>query len=170
MTSRLLHENIKRKEQGGDGVAACQAFMTGDKKRSGRSFKKTGVCNHCGNMGHWVANCPSRAHDNTDRHRPQRANVAHNQDEDSSDFLFANDKESDDDSKNPTWLIDSGATQHMSYSKRFMTKYKTIDPVDVYLADDGVVQAIGSGDLVMTMETPIVVKKGVLTTCGTFRS
>ena len=54
----------------------------------------------------------------------------------------------------------------MSYSKRFMTKYKTIDPVDVYLADDGVVQAIGSGDLVMTMETPM----GVLTTCGTFRS
>ena len=59
--------------------------------------------------------------------------------------------------------IDSGATQHMSYSKRFMTKYKTIDPVDVYLADDGVVEAIGSDDVVMTMETPSGVKKGVLT-------
>ncbi|KAF1332324.1 Integrase catalytic core protein, partial [Globisporangium splendens] len=163
VTSRLLHEDMKRKEQGGDGVAAGQAFMTGDKKRSTRPGKKTGACNYCGKMGHWIAECPSRIHDNADRQRPQRANVAHNQDEDSGDFLFAVGKGSGDDAKNPTWLIDSGATQHMSYSKRFMTKYKTIDPVDVHLADDGVVQAIGSGDIVMMMKTPSGVKKGVLT-------
>ncbi|KAF1334706.1 Integrase catalytic core protein, partial [Globisporangium splendens] len=148
VTSRLLHEDMKRKEQGGDGVAAGQAFMTGDKKRS---------------MGHWIAECPSRIHDNANRQRPQRANVAHNQDEDSGDFLFAVGKGSGDGAKNPTWLIDSGATQHMSYSKRFMINYKNIDPVDVHLADDGVVQAIGSGDIVMTMKTPSGDKKGVLT-------
>ncbi|KAF1332521.1 reverse transcriptase, partial [Globisporangium splendens] len=163
VTSRLLHEDMKRKEQGGDGVAAGQAFMTGDKKCSTRPGKKTGACNYCGKMGHWIAECPSRIHDNADRQRPQRANVAHNQDEDSGDFLFAAGKGSGDDAKNSTWLIDSGATQHMSYSKRFMTKYKTIDPVDVHLADDGVVQAIGSGDIVMMMKTPSGVKKGVLT-------
>ncbi|KAF1316242.1 Integrase catalytic core protein, partial [Globisporangium splendens] len=166
VTSRLLHEDMKRKEQGGDGVAAGQAFMTGDKKRSVRPGKKTGACNYCGKMGHWIAECPSRIHDNADRQRPQRANVAHNQDEDSGDFLFAvgkGSKGSGDGAKNPTWLIDSGATQHMSYSKRFMINYKNIDPVDVHLADDGVVQAIGSGDIVMTMKTPSGDKKGVLT-------
>ncbi|KAF1318429.1 Integrase catalytic core protein, partial [Globisporangium splendens] len=166
VTSRLLHKDMKRKEQGGDGVAAGQAFMTGDKKRSVRPGKKTGVCNYCGKMGHWIAECPSRIHDNADRQRPQRANVAHNQDEDSGDFLFAvgkGSKGSGDGAKNPTWLIDSGATQHMSYSKRFMINYKNIDPVDVHLADDGVVQAIGSGDIVMTMKTPSGDKKGVLT-------
>ncbi|KAF1332517.1 reverse transcriptase, partial [Globisporangium splendens] len=163
VTSRLLHEDMKRKEQGGDGVAAGQAFMTGDKKRSTWPGKKTGACNYCGKTGHWIAECPSRIHDNADRQRPQRANVAHNQDEDSGDFLFAVGKGSGDGAKNSTWLIDSGATQHMSYSKRFMTKYKTIDPVDVHLADDGVVQAIGSGDIVMMMKTPSGVKRGVLT-------
>ena len=87
--------------------------------------------------------------------------MAHNQA--SGDFLFAVGKVSCDDTKNPTWLIDSGATQHMSYSKCFMVNYKTIDPVDVHLADDGVVQAIGSGDIVMKMKTPSGVNKGVLT-------
>ncbi|KAF1328946.1 Gag-pol polyprotein, partial [Globisporangium splendens] len=142
VTSRLLHEDMKRKEQGGDGVTAGQAFMTGDKKRIVRPVKKTGTCNYCGKMGHWIAECPSRIHDNADRQLGMG---------------------SGDGAKNPTWLIDSGATQHMSYSKRFMTKYKTIDPVDVHLADDGVVQAIGSGDIVMTMKTPSGDKKGVLT-------
>jgi len=175
VTSRLLHEDMKRKEQGGDGITAGQAFMTGDKKCSARPGKKTGACNYCGKMGHWIAEYPSRIHDNADRQRPQRANVAHNQDEDSDDYLFAAGKVgkvgkvdkvgkgSSDGAKNPTWLIDSGATQHMSYSKRFMTKYKIIDPVDVHLADDGVVQAIGSGHIVMMMKTPSGAKKSVLT-------
>ncbi|KAG6616755.1 Transposon-encoded protein [Phytophthora cinnamomi] len=44
-----------------------------------------------------------------------------------------------------------------------MRNYKKISPVDVHLADDGVVQAIGRGDIVMKMQTPRGVKKGVLT-------
>uniref|UniRef100_A0AAV1UQ06 Integrase catalytic domain-containing protein n=1 Tax=Peronospora matthiolae TaxID=2874970 RepID=A0AAV1UQ06_9STRA len=51
----------------------------------------------------------------------------------------------------------------MSFSKRFITNYKTIDPVNVHLADDGVVQAIGTGNVVMMMKTPSGAKKGVLT-------
>lgn len=53
--------------------------------------------------------------------------------------------------------------QNMSYSKEFMTKYKTIDLIDVDLVGDGVVQAIGSGDIVMMKKTPSDVKKDVLT-------
>ena len=51
----------------------------------------------------------------------------------------------------------------MSYSKEFMANYKTIDPVNVHLTDDGVVEAIGSADVVMTMKTPNGMKKGMLT-------
>ena len=40
------------------------------------------------------------------------------------------------------WLVGLGATQHMTSSKRFMKNYKDFGPVDVHLADDGVVQAI----------------------------
>src|SRR5512145_3349195 len=44
VTSRLLHEDMKRKEQGGDGAVVGQAFMSSDKKRNGRPMKKTGAC------------------------------------------------------------------------------------------------------------------------------
>uniref|UniRef100_H3H9M5 GAG-pre-integrase domain-containing protein n=1 Tax=Phytophthora ramorum TaxID=164328 RepID=H3H9M5_PHYRM len=61
------------------------------------------------------------------------------------------------------WLVDSGATQHMTSSKTYMRNYKTMAPVDVHLADDGVAQAVGTGDIVMSMKTPRGMKKGVLT-------
>ncbi|KAG6590620.1 Transposon-encoded protein [Phytophthora cinnamomi] len=51
----------------------------------------------------------------------------------------------------------------MTSSKKFIRNYKKISPVDVHLADDGVVQPIGRGDIVMKMQTPRGVKKGVLT-------
>uniref|UniRef100_A0AAV1TKL0 Retrovirus-related Pol polyprotein from transposon TNT 1-94-like beta-barrel domain-containing protein n=1 Tax=Peronospora matthiolae TaxID=2874970 RepID=A0AAV1TKL0_9STRA len=51
----------------------------------------------------------------------------------------------------------------MTCSKKFMRNYKGFDAVDVHLADDGIVQAIGSGDIVMSMKTPQGMKKGVLT-------
>ncbi|TMW61094.1 hypothetical protein Poli38472_014555 [Pythium oligandrum] len=162
VTSRLLHEDMKRKEQGGDGTTPGSAFMTSDWKRKGRPVKKSGACNHCGKMGHWIAECPSRIQDNgNSRQRFQRANVV--RDEDPGEYLFSVGEVQDLNKSNSAWLIDSGATQHMAHSKVFMKNYKKIDPVDVHLADDGVVQAIGIGDIVMSMKTSSGMKKGVLT-------
>lgn len=45
-------------------------------------------------------------------------------------------------------------------SKEFMKNYKGISPADGRLADDGVLQAIGTGDIVMSMKTPHGTKKG----------
>ncbi|CEG43591.1 gag-pol polyprotein [Plasmopara halstedii] len=161
VTSRLLHEDMKRKEQGGDGAAPGQAFMMKDAKRKGRPAKKTGACHNCGKQGHWVADCPSRVQNDTERYRLQRANVA--QFEDSGDHLFAIGGSSDSVQANDVWLVDSGATQHMTSSKKFMRNHKAFSPIDVHLADDGVVQAFGSGDIVMSMKTSYGIKKGVLT-------
>uniref|UniRef100_A0AAV1TSX8 Uncharacterized protein n=1 Tax=Peronospora matthiolae TaxID=2874970 RepID=A0AAV1TSX8_9STRA len=47
VTSRLLNKYMKRKERGSYGVAAGQAFMTGEKKRSGRPFKMTDAFKYC---------------------------------------------------------------------------------------------------------------------------
>ena len=44
-----------------------------------------------------------------------------------------------------------------------MKNYKKIARVDVHLADDGVVQAVGTGDIIMLMKTQHGMKKGVLT-------
>ena len=87
VTSRLLHEDMKRKEQGGNGAASYQAFMMKDAKRKGRPVKKTGACQNCGKQGHWIADCPSRIQNDEERYRSQCSNVA--QIEDSSNFLFS---------------------------------------------------------------------------------
>uniref|UniRef100_A0AAV1T0R4 Retrovirus-related Pol polyprotein from transposon TNT 1-94-like beta-barrel domain-containing protein n=1 Tax=Peronospora matthiolae TaxID=2874970 RepID=A0AAV1T0R4_9STRA len=141
VTSRLMHEDLKRKEQGGgvDGSVhgQAQAFMSRDNKRNGRPGKKT----------------------DAERHRFQRANVA--QYEDLGEYLFSVGGEVAKSSN--VWLVDSGATQHMTSSKKFMKNYKVFISVDVHLADDGVAQAIGKGDIVMSMKTPRGTKKGVLT-------
>ena len=51
----------------------------------------------------------------------------------------------------------------MTSLKKSMRNYKIYPPIDVHLADDGVVQVIGSSDIVMSIKTSLGVKKGVLT-------
>ncbi|KAG3112970.1 hypothetical protein C6341_g27782 [Phytophthora cactorum] len=110
---------MKRKEQGGgvDGAAHGQAFMTRDNKRRGRPVKKTGACHNCGKQGHWIAECSSRVQNNAERHRSQRANVAQDE-EDPGDYLFSVGRTSSTAKSSDMLLVDSGATQHMTSSKK----------------------------------------------------
>ena len=170
VTSRLLHEDMKRKEQGGgiDGAAhgQGQAFVSSDRgNRKGVRqvpVKTSSACHYCGEHGHWIAKCPVRLRENAQRQRSQTANIAEVED-DSGDFLFSVGGDTSATKSDCVWLVDSGATQHMTYSKEYMKNYKVISPVDVHLADDGVVQAVGTGDVVMSIKTPRGTKKGMLT-------
>uniref|UniRef100_H3H9Q4 Integrase catalytic domain-containing protein n=1 Tax=Phytophthora ramorum TaxID=164328 RepID=H3H9Q4_PHYRM len=146
---------MKRKEQGGGGVDGAahgqgQAFMTRDNKRKGRPVKKTGACHNCGKQGHWIAECSSRVQNDAERYRSQRANVAQDE-EDPGDYLFSVGRTSSTAKPSDMWLVDSGATQHMTSSKTYMRNYKKMAP------------AVGTGDIVMSMKTPRGMKKGVLT-------
>uniref|UniRef100_A0AAV1VMM1 DUF4219 domain-containing protein n=1 Tax=Peronospora matthiolae TaxID=2874970 RepID=A0AAV1VMM1_9STRA len=60
-------------------------------------------------------------------------------------------------------------SSHMTSSKKFVKNYKVFNPVDVHLADDGVVEEIGKGDIMISMKTPRGTKKGVLRACGKSR-
>ncbi len=51
------------------------------------------------------------------------------------------------------WLIDSGASQYMTCNKDWLVNYRDIMPVKVYLEDDSIVDALGIGDIEVTMET-----------------
>ena len=56
VTSRLFHEDMKRKEQSGEIEGAAhgqgQAFMSRDSKRKSQPADKTGACHNCGKQGH----------------------------------------------------------------------------------------------------------------------
>ena len=160
-----MHEDMKRKEQQhGDGAASEQAFMTNG-MRKGRPVKKTGACRACGKHGHWIAECPTRNQDGNsgDRRRQVQAHLARDDTrsfDNEGDHLFMARDGATEEAK--TWLIDSGATQHMTRSKSCLTNYQAMKPVTVHLADDGTVEAIGRGDVHMEMQTPHGLRKGVL--------
>ncbi|OWZ08979.1 Copia protein [Phytophthora megakarya] len=139
VTARLLHEDMKRKRS-----------------------SKTGACHYCGENGHCIVKCPARIRENVERQKSQRASVAQAE-EDGDGYLFSVSGSKSASKSNGMWLVNSGATQHMTYSKEYMKNYKKVSPVDVHLADDGVVQAVGTGNIVMSMKTPHGTKKGVLT-------
>ncbi|GMF53071.1 unnamed protein product [Phytophthora fragariaefolia] len=115
VAARLLHEDLKRKEQGGGAGGTAhegQAFMpSGNGKNKGRQAPKASACHYCGEQGHWIAKCPVRIRENTERQKPQRANVA-NEEEFDADYLFSVGGGAT--KSNEVWLVDSGATQHMT--------------------------------------------------------
>ncbi len=49
------------------------------------------------------------------------------------------------------WIVDSGATQHMTFQQEWFTTYERISPRRVFMADDTVLEAIGKGNIKATM-------------------
>ncbi len=50
------------------------------------------------------------------------------------------------------WIVDSGATQHMTFEQEWFTMYKHISPRRVFMGDDTVLEAIGKGSIKATMQ------------------
>uniref|UniRef100_A0AAV1UBU3 Retrovirus-related Pol polyprotein from transposon TNT 1-94-like beta-barrel domain-containing protein n=1 Tax=Peronospora matthiolae TaxID=2874970 RepID=A0AAV1UBU3_9STRA len=138
VTSRLLHEEMKRKEQGskGDEASQGQAFITRDNQRKGRPVKKSWPCHNCGKIA-----CLKTAATAID-HNVQTSLKKKTP----GDYLFSI-GETTSAKSSDIWLVDSGATQHMTCSKKFMRNYKGFDAVDVHLADDGIVKQSAVGTL-----------------------
>ncbi|TYZ64328.1 hypothetical protein PybrP1_002784, partial [[Pythium] brassicae (nom. inval.)] len=139
VAARLMHEDMKRKEQHGEGAASEQAFVS-NAMRKGHPAKKTGACRHCSKQGHWIAECPLRNQENIngDRRRHVQAHLARDDTrvvESDNDYLF----------------MTNGSVAGGSAS------------ASVRLADDGIVEAIGCGDVEMAMQTAQGLRKGMLT-------
>jgi hypothetical protein len=49
------------------------------------------------------------------------------------------------------WIVDSGATQHMTFEEERFTTYERISPKRVFMGDDTVLEAIGKGNIKATM-------------------
>ena len=91
-TSRLLHEDLKRKEQGVKEAAngQGQAFVTQDTGRNTglqAPARTSNAFHSCGEHGHWIAKCPARIRENAGRQRSQRSNRAQSNN-DQGDYLF----------------------------------------------------------------------------------
>jgi hypothetical protein len=50
------------------------------------------------------------------------------------------------------WIVDSSATQHMTFEQEWFTTYERISPRKVFMGDDTVLEAIGKGNIKATMQ------------------
>jgi len=50
------------------------------------------------------------------------------------------------------WIVDSGATQHMTFEQEWFTTYERIFPRRVFMGNDTILEAIGKGSIKATMQ------------------
>ena len=152
---RLIHEHDKMQSGSAGAVKydACQdaLFSKQSQEQTKPSSTKNFKCFYCKKKGHFAKDCYKKKAD---------AKKTQNQSNQESANRVESTQESEDDSPEIAlsagglssaendWWIDSGASQHMTPSKKGMTDYVTFrNPLHVKLADDSVLLAYGKGNL-----------------------
>src|SRR5450631_1333284 len=136
ITTRLMHEVSKRKEkepQGDDAaMLSRQPRAFDNNERHGNAPR----CYNCGKLGHIARNCRMK--------RKVNANIVRTSD----DFAFV---VRDGVSKTSAirWIVDSGASQHMTPHKHFFDTYEPVTGRKVFMGDNGMVEAVGKGSLLV---------------------
>jgi hypothetical protein len=133
IVARLLHEVSKRKESENMENAALL-------NKTHKANEK--LCFYCKKPGHFVRNWLKKKTD-----EKEKANQAcEYQEQMFVAPLSVNDHTAYD------WIIDSGATQHMTFEREWFTTYESIVPQKEYMGDDTILEAIGKGNIKATMQ------------------
>jgi hypothetical protein len=133
IVARLLHEVSKRKE--------CETSETSALvNKTHKSNEK--LCFNCKKPGHFVRNCLKKKND-----EKEKANqVCEDHEQMFVAALSANDHTMYD------WIVDSDATQHMTFEQKQFTTYERISPRRVFISDDTILKAINKGNIKATMQ------------------
>ena len=106
----------------------------------GQTKRMPGRCHYCDREGHWKAECLKRKTD-------EAGGRFKRNEENATAFTATTMKRpaSDD------WVIDSGASQHISAQKDRFRDYQSISPLKIQIGDGSEIEAVGKGDI--TLET-----------------
>ena len=142
----LAHEEQKRHGQGhseSTDVQRGDAALVGESKKKFKPRKP--ICFGCQQPGHFRRDCPKEK-----RVPSHKAETADEKAEDlESTGAFA---ASTDSSQAETWLVDSGASSHMTWDKELLTNYHEFEtPEKVGLGDGWTLDAFGVGDVHLKM-------------------
>lgn len=103
----------------------------------------TQTCFYCKKPGHIQRECRKKKFDDK---RRKKYNSNHKYKTNSPNFEALAVLE-DNDQHDDSWILDSGATRHMTAHKDWIQNYKSIIPQDVYAANNQVMKAVGTGTI-----------------------
>ena len=149
VTTRLLNEELSRAEGlkgpslqqetalfGRQKGAAQQSVASPGRAQLQSRSRTNDICNYCKQRGHWRRDCNQRKADY------RRDGISSNSvDLESQAFVTALSAQVDTEA----WIMDSGASMHLTYRKDWIDDFKEISPVKIYLGDDSVREARGNG-------------------------
>ena len=145
----LIHEEQKQKGQfgqTGDTLSASQqdSALVGAYKKN-RS-QKPPVCWSCDEVGHIQRYCP-KGKNSRSQHKAKTAEEKSSDSEGEGAFVASGDL-----TEMGKWLVDSGASSHMTPQKEFLIDYHEFDtPEKVGLGDGRIVEAVGVGNVRLNM-------------------
>ena len=164
---RLVHEERKLKEnlKEEDITQSMKALYTNGKGRNnGNKQSYNPKCFYCNEYGHVKRNCPRLKNKNSGGSgysKGEKVQLARNPNQESSSDeeytgLIVNHALSTMvDDKQKDWIIDSGATCHMSNCEEMFSKLKKLEePINVHVGDGHPLKGVGKGSVKMTVTIP----------------
>jgi hypothetical protein len=148
----LVHEEQKLNEQSRDISSGDSALVGTYRKGKPSGSRKSLGCFECGELDHYRRNCPKLKKGSAgSMHRAKTAEEDHSGSESDDSEVFPASTDSVDHQMD-RWLVDSGASSHMTREKKLLTEYREFEtPQKVGLGDGSTVEAVGVGSIRLDM-------------------
>ena len=147
----LLDEEQRRGMHTSDSGGGTESKGSDSALKAGRKFSKgwkSGACLHCGQKGHFIRSCPSLVKEHKSKHRAKTADETQEDSDAGGGELFVATVGLKADAKDDDWIIDSGASRHMTSQRNVLWEYKEFEnPEPVQLGDGRTVSALGAGKI-----------------------
>ena len=146
----LIDEEHKRSVQTDDTASRSDLALMGARKYDNSRKPR---CFGCGKLGHIRRDCPEKRGFPAVGHNAKAAEEEHSSESDSEGVgAFAASTGSVKSARMDRWLVDSGASSHMTREKKLLTSYREFEtPEKVGLEDGRSVEALGVGEVHLSM-------------------